>query len=152
MATELLCSICGRTCKNAAGLGSHHRKCEREHAAGEGSSKTAQPFGTKGQLFHDQVVTDYELSVTELRTLEDICREIDLIERLQIALDGGELIVAGSMGQPTASPLVQELRQHRAVLDRLMKSMELPAGEAQEEGRSESARERAMKRWGAGGA
>jgi len=153
MATEFVCPNCGRTCKNAAGFSSHRRKCERaSDETGEGSSKTAEAFATKGQAFYDEVVGAYELSVVELRTLEDICREIDLIERLQVALDRGSLIVPGSMGQPTASPLVQELRQHRAVLDRLMKSLALPDAEAEQGSRSESARDRAMKRWGAGGA
>lgn len=116
---------------------------------------TAKPLGPEGQQFHDAVVAEYQLSVAELRTLEDVCREIDLIERLQVALESAELLVRGSMGQPVASPFVQEIRQHRATLDRLIKSLNLPDPEgaaATDADRSTSARARALKRWGTGGA
>lgn len=113
----------------------------------------AKQLGAKARKFRDAVLGVYELSVSEQRTLEDACREIDLIERLQGELDNADLIVRGSMGQPVASPFVQEIRQHRAILDRLLKSLNLPAEDvgAAIGDRSASARERAMRRWGAGG-
>lgn len=143
------CEKCSRTFKNAAGLGSHRRHCK---GVQEGSA-APRPFGPSGQAFFDRVTADFELSVTEQRTLVDVCREIDLVDRLQAALDTQPLIVHGSMGQPVASPLVQELRQHRSTLDRLLRSLALPADDDPVAGdRSTSARERAMQRWGTGGA
>lgn len=144
------CEKCSRTFKNAAGLGSHRRHCT---GITEGSA-APRPFGDAGQAFFDQVTAEFDLSVTEQRTLVDVCREIDLVERLQVALDHEPLIVHGSQGQPVASPLVQELRQHRSVLDRLLRSLALPTddGDAATGSRSSTARERAMQRWGTGGA
>lgn len=114
------------------------------------SRKSAGPhFGEKGQAFWDEVLAKFDPSIAERRTLEDACREIDLVERLQVELDAGALIVSGSQGQPVSSPLVQEIRQHRAVLDRLLKSLKFGDEPAAEEERSVSARERALRRWSA---
>lgn len=99
----------------------------------------------------------YELRGDELRVLEDACREIDLVERMEAELRGGDLVVRGSMGQPVASPLVQELRQHRATVARLLAQLKLPdepatpatgAGAPAADGeRSSAARQAAEARW-----
>lgn len=99
------------------------------------------------------VTKTYDLRVDELRVLEDACREADLIDRIEAELSSPDhkLVVHGSMGQPVSSPLVQEVRQHRATLKSLFASLKLPddassdaAGE-----RSEGARKAAMARWSA---
>ena len=57
------------------------------------------------------------------RVLEDAARVADLIERMQEELDAdAPFVMKGSMGQPTASPLVSEIRQHRGTLTLLGRS------------------------------
>jgi hypothetical protein len=108
-------------------------------------------LGPKALEVWTEIAGNYELRIDELRVLEDSCREIDLIERLEEALQDADLMVTGSMGQPVASPLVQELRQHRGVLARLLGWLKLPDEDAPAKGaRSASARQAAMARWGRG--
>lgn len=97
-------------------------------------------------------VTDlYDLNPAELRVLEDACREIDLVDLMEDRLAIAEsLTVEGSMGQDVAHPLLQEIRQHRAVLTRLFAALKLPASEEDGSGAagaSSSARQMAMRRW-----
>lgn len=115
--------------------------------------KTKAPTGltTKSRRLWTDITSKYELRADELRLLEDACREADIVERLEKALAGDDLMVEGSQGQPVASPLLQEVRQHRSVLARLLTGLKLPEEEAaRTEGRSESARHAAMARWGSG--
>jgi len=51
---------------------------------------------------------------------EQLGRTLLEIERMQEALDEGELIVAGSKGQDVPNRLLAELRQHRLVWLRLL--------------------------------
>jgi hypothetical protein len=105
-------------------------------------------LGAKARRIWRSITDTYELRADELRVLEDACREVDLIERLEEALDGADLIVHGSQGQPVANPLVQELRQHRGTLKALLGSLKLPDEDGrQAESRSSSARAAAQARW-----
>jgi hypothetical protein len=120
------------------------------------NTKPARPsnLGAKSRRVWDDITSQFDLRADELRVLEDCCREIDLIERLEQALQGSDLLVEGSMGQPVASPLVTEVRQHRGTLARLFASLKLPedagtSGRSQEE-RSSAARKAAQARWGTG--
>lgn len=105
-------------------------------------------FGAKAQSVWDDITSTYRLRPDELRILEDACREVDLVDRLEAALIGADLTVRGSQGQPVANPLVQEIRQHRQVVKALLGSLKLPDedGRAQES-RSSSARAAANARW-----
>lgn len=101
------------------------------------------------QLWQD-IVEEQELRTDELRVLEDACREVDLIERMHAELQGAPLVVKGSMGQDVANPLVQELRQHRALVARLLGSLKLSDDEDQgrdAQARSSQARKAALTRW-----
>lgn len=107
----------------------------------------------KGRKLWRDVTARYGLRVDELRILEDACREADLIDRIEKELTkkGAELVVRGSMGQPVASPLMQEVRQHRNVLAGLLAKLKLPDegnAESRAEARATSARAAAMARWG----
>lgn len=87
----------------------------------------AQPtFDPKAQELWDGITGVYSLRPDELRILEESCRESELIDKLEHELDGAELTVRGSQGQPVANPLVQEIRQHRQVLRGLLGSLKLP--------------------------
>lgn len=110
--------------------------------------------------FWESVTGAYGLRPDELRVLEDCCREIDLIERLQDALPKTKtgLTVRGSMGQNVAHPLLGEIRQHRSTLGSLLKQLKLfdlgaNASKDQPESSdmSASARKAAIARWGRNG-
>lgn len=103
---------------------------------------------TKARRLWVDVTATYALRPDELRILEDACREVDLIERLQSELADADLLVEGSQGQPVANPLVQEIRQHRGQLQRLLGSLKLPDETERGGGeRSASARAAANQRW-----
>ncbi|MER6402992.1 hypothetical protein ABT269_05550 [Streptomyces viridosporus] len=107
-------------------------------------------LGARGYELWRAVLEDHELRTDELRVLEDACREADLIERLEEGMRGAPLVVNGSQGQPVANPIVQELRQHRALVSRLLAALKLSDAEQQERDagrRSQQARKAAMTRW-----
>ena len=105
-------------------------------------------LSAKARRLWSSVTEKYDLRADELRVLEDACREVDLVERLEKALADGDLIVRGSQGQPVANPLVTEIRQHRGQLQRLLGSLKLPDEDGRAaESRSSSARAAANARW-----
>lgn len=104
----------------------------------------------KSRALWTKLTKEFEFRADELRVLEDCCREIDLIERMETELRDAPMVVRGSMGQPVAAPLVQEVRQHRATLARLFASLKLPDDSSSQEQRSSQARNAAQARWGTG--
>lgn len=102
---------------------------------------------TKGKRLWRETVGKYELRADELDTLEDICREADLIVRLEGELEGAELIVKGSQGQDVANPIISEVRQHRATKKSLWASLKLPDESGAAAGNQQ--REAAQSRWAA---
>lgn len=106
----------------------------------------------KAQKLWRETVAVYDLRADELRLLEDACREVDLVEAMVTELRGAPLIVRGSMGQDVEHPLLGEIRQHRVVLARLLKQLDLPdeeepAGQGAAGDRSASMRSVAEARW-----
>lgn len=95
----------------------------------------------------------YTLRADELQVLEDACYEADLISVLRVGMVGEPLKVRGSQGQDVINPIIAELRQHRATLATLLRSLKLPdlEGEASS-ARSTSARAAANARWARRGA
>lgn len=80
-------------------------------------------LGLAGEKFWTDTLAEYELVPHERVILEDCCREIDMIARLEAAVQDADLIVMGSMKQPVISPLVPELRQHRATVVSLIRAL-----------------------------
>lgn len=117
-------------------------------------SRPAAPagLGARARKLWTATTTEYELGDHELVILEGACREVDIVDRLEKRLKDEPLLVAGSMGQPTANPLLAEVRQHRSTVAALIKSLKLPEGEGAGEKpanpRSTSARAAANARWG----
>lgn len=112
----------------------------------------AQPAGLTGRgaaLWVD-IASVYVLRPDELRLLSDAAEEAELVDRLSTALVDADLVVRGSQGQPAASPLVTELRQHRACLASLLRQLHLPNEDADDLTpalRSAAARSAARARW-----
>lgn len=111
-------------------------------------------LGRHGSALWDSIVPAYELRPDEMRILTDSCREADIIDRLEEELIDSDLMVKGSMGQLTASPLVSELRQHRVCLAGLLSKLKIPdspGGAARKRAvTSEKAVAAARARWGSG--
>jgi hypothetical protein len=111
--------------------------------------KTPAGLGTAAKFWREVTAT-YELRVDELRILEDACREMNLIDRIQKEVDSDRLLTSkGSMGQEVASPMVQELRHHRTTLARLLTQLQLPSEESGSPAQSRSSAGRALaaSRW-----
>ena len=110
---------------------------------------TPAKLGKAGAKVWRQVTEQYDLRSDELRVLEDACREMDLIDRLERELEDADTIVHGSQGQPVINPLISEQRQHRATLAALLRQLKLPDenGMSEEETRSTQARAAANARW-----
>jgi len=108
-------------------------------------------LGMEARRLWRDTLKEFQLGPAELRLMEDACREVDLIERLESELDGADLVVRGSQGQPVANPLAQELRLHRGVLRQLLGALRLPEeGDADSWSglsTSERGRRAAMARW-----
>jgi hypothetical protein len=88
--------------------------------------KTPAGLGRRGGAFWRQAVATYEFTEPEFVILHEACRTLAEIEDLEAALTSGELMVAGSTGQPRVHPAVAELRQHRLALGKLLASLALP--------------------------
>jgi hypothetical protein len=108
---------------------------------------TPAPKGlaAKGKKLWKETTTNYELRADELDTLEDICREADLIATLEEGLVGAALLLKGSQGQDVVNPLISEIRQHRATKKSLWASLKLPDDAS--EGASNQQRAAAQTRW-----
>lgn len=121
------------------------------------ATKTApKGLGPKARKLWRDMTAKYEFRVDELAILEQACRELDMIEKLQELIDDEyfEYVVAGSMGQDAMNPVLIEIRQHRALHGRLLKQLDLPDdNEAAAAGSQSSvARAAAEARWGKRGA
>jgi hypothetical protein len=87
------------------------------------------PTGLKapGRQLWAAVATKYVLTPAELEMLGQACRTADELDRLERALRQlAELTVRGSTGQPKAHPLLEEVRRHRVLLERLTGALCLP--------------------------
>jgi hypothetical protein len=96
------------------------------------------PTGLKapGKQLWDAVATKYVLMAAELEMLGQACRTADELDRLERAVRQlSELTVRGSTGQPKAHPLLEEVRRHRVLLERLTSALCLP-NEDEEIGRT----------------
>jgi hypothetical protein len=104
-----------------------------------------------GKRLWEDVVAVYVLTPAELSVLTECCRTTDELNRLESAVRKlPELMVAGSTGQPKAHPLLEEVRRHRALLERLCAGLNLP-DETQQiglRGSSRHAQKAAAARWG----
>jgi hypothetical protein len=87
------------------------------------------PTGLKapGKQLWAAVATKYVLTPAELEMLGQACRTADELDRLERAVRQlSELTVRGSTGQPKAHPLLEEVRRHRVLLERLTGALCLP--------------------------
>lgn len=166
-AESVPCDVCGQLCSPGAGLAAHRRAKHRPEVppAVVTEARVDEPYmperalprppeglAERPRALWESVVAVYDLRPDELRILEDACRESQLVDRLDRELENAPLMVKGSMGQLVASPIVTEIRQHRATFAALMGKLklpddpaEIPTGGAAE--RATKARMAANARW-----
>lgn len=109
-------------------------------------------LGDRGGRFWDSVTSTYKLRADELILLEDCCREIKLIDKLEAEIEDADMIVTGGYEQEVANPLITEIRQHRGMVARLLNQLKLPDLNAGDKSSaSEAARKAANARWGNAG-
>lgn len=80
----------------------------------------------RGRKFWRDVTSRWILRADELVVLENACRLVDLVDELEADLAGQSLTVTGSMGQQRENPLLSEMRQQRALLNRTLAQLKLP--------------------------
>ena len=105
-------------------------------------------LGTRASRLWDKITGEFQLRADEVEVLEDACRTLDFVVRMEAELAGSPLWVRGSHGQEVANPIAGEIRQHRALFIRQMSALHLPVDEEDAAGRrSAYSRDLANKRW-----
>lgn len=106
-------------------------------------------LGTRGRRLWKQSLDQFEFRPDELIVLEDACRHVDVVDALAAKLEGADLVTAGSKGQMTAHPLLQELRASKDLVAKLLRQLGLPdeVGGDRSTERSSAGRRLARQRW-----
>jgi hypothetical protein len=110
------------------------------------------PSGLKspGRRLWAAVAGPYVLTPAELEMLGQACRTSDEVDRLERAVRAlPELTTTGSTGQLKPHPLLEEVRRHRLLLERLTTALNLPddTEEVGSRAGSRHARRAAEGRW-----
>lgn len=79
-----------------------------------------------GRKLWIETLAVYDLSEHERAVLLQACLTVDLCTQLRRKVDREGLTTTGSMGQMVVNPLLQELRNQRALFDKLIRSLALP--------------------------
>lgn len=90
-------------------------------------------LGAAGQRFWKRVMDDYELSPAEEAVLNEACRIMDLLDRLEDEAAGQPLTEQSPQGR-VVNPILREARMQRQTLDRLVRSLGIPLVEGTSRG------------------
>lgn len=90
-------------------------------------TKTKAPLGLKigGRRLWNRVLGDFELAQHEEAVLLQACRIVDVLDRLQVVIDAGEVVVTSPQGMKT-NPAIVEFRQQAVTLAKCMASLRIP--------------------------
>jgi hypothetical protein len=83
-------------------------------------------LGVRGRALWRDTLAAYQLDPLEQMALLQICRRVDELDRIDLALRGAKPTTTGSTGQTVANPLLAEVRAHSETLRNLTKLMNLP--------------------------
>jgi hypothetical protein len=98
-------------------------------------------LNASGKTLWRTIIGEYELDPAEFVLLHQLCRAVDVLDRLNVDLAGMGVTVSGSTGQPRVKPLLAEIREQVKLVDRLQMSLALPmAGEQQGRRRAPAAK------------
>ena len=90
------------------------------------AQRAPKGLGPRGRALWRELHATFDFTEDPHRSalVEDAARTADIIDRLQAVVDSAaDLRVRGSQGQPVGMP---ELRQYRALLAQLLRSLALP--------------------------
>lgn len=106
------------------------------------------PDGLTGRAadFWHRILAQYDLLDAEVELLVEACWTMSEVDQLRATLAADGVTVAGSTGQRRVHPAVNEVRQHRLALARLLKQLALPDDEPETQ-TTKAARSAANVRW-----
>lgn len=90
--------------------------------------RAPKDLATGGKRLWNRVLRDFELADHEESVLLQACRIVDVLDRLQVAIDAGEVLVSSPQGLKT-NPAVVEFRQQALALAKCMASLRIPFGD-----------------------
>lgn len=111
-------------------------------------------FGPAGARLVESITSEFDFSLepAKLAILARAARTADTIAALEAEAATQSLTAKGSMGQAVINPLISEARAQTSLLDKLLKSLQLPDSDedtaAKAEQRQRQARKAAQTRWG----
>jgi hypothetical protein len=112
------------------------------------SPRTPERLAAPGRRLWRSILSAYDLSPGELALLEQACRSVDLLARIDDQLAREDLTVPGSRGQQRCHPLAYLVIDQRKVLESLMNALALPMpNEVEGKRRSPQAAAAAQARW-----
>lgn len=83
-------------------------------------------LGAAGREFWTAIVGDYGLSPSEFQILSQICKTLDILSELDIAINENGVMIGGSKGQLVCNPAITEARGQRVTLHRLIAALAIP--------------------------
>jgi hypothetical protein len=104
-------------------------------------------LGAAGRALWAAVVAGLEFASHELSILELAARQADDLALIEAAIAEHGAVVTGSKGQPVLNGAMQEARQARASIARLIKQLDIPDEDKPERSPSEAGRHAAQARW-----
>lgn len=113
-----------------------------------------EDFGPAGARLVESITATFDFSEEpgKLAILARCARTADTIAALEAEAATQSLTAKGSMGQAVINPLVAEARAQTSLLDKLLKSLQLPDTDedtaAKAEQRRRQAKKAAQTRWG----
>jgi hypothetical protein len=72
------------------------------------------------------IIQNYVLDPAEVVLLHQLCRAVDVLDRIAADLAEMGVTTMGSQGQPIANPLLNEQREQVKLVDRLQQALALP--------------------------
>lgn len=131
-----------------AAVRSREQKPKAAAQSGERGPTCPTGLSVRAGAFWRRTAADFDLSDGELELLAETAWLISEVDALRAALDVDGLTVQGSTGQVRVHPAVNEVRQHRMALARLLKQLDLPAQDDEPESwTTKNARAAAQARW-----
>jgi P27 family predicted phage terminase small subunit len=79
-----------------------------------------------GKALWRNIIGQYALDPAEVVLLHQLCRAVDVLDRIAADLAEMGVTTMGSQGQPIANPLLNEQREQVKIVDRLQQALALP--------------------------
>lgn len=83
-------------------------------------------LAARGRKFWRETTSRFEQTGAEYEILKEVCRTLDDLDRLALAVAADGVMVTGSAGQQVVNPGLTESRGQRVVLHRLLAALSLP--------------------------